>query len=251
MVAIEFGKFFRAQGVQFARVLTQTFRSALLRYGAAILAVCVGFCGRWLIERYGLGPYRFPAFQCAVIVSALLGGLGPGLLAVLLSSIGWAYFLPPAGFYALRETADVVNLFSVTGVNIVIVWAFAVARRQIFLSAHTVEAGQNKHPLIRRSAKIILFMAEEAVDSPGSIRSGRHVILGVIVCLAALLLTFGIWGTFTPGGTAYFPDEAWLIPLISLASAPVLIIFGVGFIPFDPAVREADRIIKPDGVVKM
>ena len=65
--------------------------------------------------------------------------------------------------------------------------------------------------------------------------------------LVALFLgAFGSWGTFTTAGGRYFDDEAWLVPLFSLALALAILLFAIGFLPVhsidrDVAARLSDR----------
>jgi hypothetical protein len=219
----------------------------IFRYGAAVLAVMAGFGLRWLSDRYGLGPYRFPAFQCAVIISAIVGGVGPGLLAVLLSTAGWAWFLPPVGSFSLKSAADIMNLVSVMLVNSVIVWAFAIARQHLLRTQRANRSQSSGNVLVRRSARLILWM-DETAGQPGRGRTANRTAFGALICVAVVLLTFGVWGTFTPGGAAHFEDEAWLIPLIALAAAPALVIFSVGFLPLDSLGRGQDRRTSGRGV---
>ena len=73
------------------------FKSALYRYGLA-LVLAVGAAGAaWLIKPV-IGGTTAPLFYAAVILSAWWGGLGPGLLATALDGYFCGlYMLNPVG----------------------------------------------------------------------------------------------------------------------------------------------------------
>ena len=85
-------------------------RSYAWRYAAALLAVGVAYLARWLIVRAVGSVPTYITFYPAVMLVALLCGLGPGLLTSLLASLVVAYaVLPPRGF-AVKAVADIVSL---------------------------------------------------------------------------------------------------------------------------------------------
>src|SRR5262245_35922992 len=65
-------------------MLTRRSTSLTLRYGFAVLSVTAPLAGTQLLRAY-FEPTPNSLFFCAIIVSSWLGGLGPGLLASLLS----------------------------------------------------------------------------------------------------------------------------------------------------------------------
>ena len=71
-------------------------------YGAAVLLVAVALIvSRWPMLHLQTAPVSL--FVCAVMVSAWLGGVGPGLLATSLSSLAFDYyFLEPLYSFVLR-----------------------------------------------------------------------------------------------------------------------------------------------------
>ncbi|HEY2589084.1 MAG TPA: DUF4118 domain-containing protein [Tepidisphaeraceae bacterium] len=191
-------------------------RSILGRYALCLLAMTLAVAGRAWAQRMGWGPYRFPFVQCGIILSAALGGIGPGMLAVVLGALAWCIFLPPAGRFWIAQPIDLLNLLTFSGVNILIVWAFATVRQrwasgQSAPHPHDAVAAPNYgRPHLR-------------LQSPGAL----VVLLLVVTALAA----FGCWGTFTVAGAAHFDDESTTIPLTCLGLAPALLIFGIGFLP--------------------
>jgi hypothetical protein len=91
-----------------------TFRSAWLSYGVAISCL-VGTTLLGLLIQAALGsrlPPRLASalFLAGVIASTRLGGIGPGVLAAVLSSLALELFLVP-GFSSLQlQLADVIGL---------------------------------------------------------------------------------------------------------------------------------------------
>jgi PAS domain S-box-containing protein len=79
-------EFFRGGQVRSTAVLTQ-----LLHYGVAVLSVALALGTNLLFYR-SLEPTPTPLFFAAVMVSAWYGGLGPGLVATMLSTLAINYF---------------------------------------------------------------------------------------------------------------------------------------------------------------
>lgn len=95
-------------------------------YGVALLVVAVATIGRYLIDPQLLQGLPFITYYPAVLIAALLGGLGPGIMALLLSSLGAVYlFLPPFGSFELepRGVISVLFFLAFSGLNIAIVVA--------------------------------------------------------------------------------------------------------------------------------
>lgn len=89
-------------------------RSTASRYATALLVVALaGVCTRWLRHLGDSGIS--PLFFAAVLVSAWVGGLGPGLLATVLSGIATAYLLFPRdnSLVALQDVVLRVVVFTI------------------------------------------------------------------------------------------------------------------------------------------
>lgn len=202
-------------------------RSILARYAVCAVAMGIVVAGRAWAAHMGWGPYRFPFVQVGVILSAALGGLGPGMLAVVLGTFAWFLFLPPVGTFRVAQPIDLLNLIAVAGVNVLIAWAFATARQR-WATARMSRGGTSPRPA----------QAANPSSVGGASNEGRpHLHLHSPSALIALLLVvaalaaFGCWGTFTRAGAAHFDDESMTIPLTCLGMAPALLIFGIGFLP--------------------
>ena len=84
-------------------------RLPILRYALVILFVGVGFYWSFLLRPFF--AYGFlPMLLIAVMASAWIGGAGPGLFAVLMSSVGVDYFFF-APVHNLRLSADALPYF--------------------------------------------------------------------------------------------------------------------------------------------
>ena len=82
------------------------------RYGLAVISVAVALVLTVFLERY---TDITPLFYAAIVVSAWFGGMGPGLLAVVLSELAIDYyFVPP--FYSLRLGPKPISFMVVFGV---------------------------------------------------------------------------------------------------------------------------------------
>ena len=68
---------------------------AVWQYALAVLSVAVALGITNSLERYT--TLRTPLFYIAIIISAWFGGLGPGLLAVVLSTLAVDYYFAPGG----------------------------------------------------------------------------------------------------------------------------------------------------------
>ena len=103
-----------------------------VRYGLALTAVLVAAAARMAAVSITDIPINFPTFFVAVLVSAMVGGLGPGLLAVGLSAlIVWRFWMAADSSWALhtRETAQLGMYVLCGGLLVVLVEAMRIAVR--------------------------------------------------------------------------------------------------------------------------
>src|SRR5437660_12649411 len=77
-------------------------RPAILRYGAAVLSVIAAVVVLLLMDADLQAAAHVSLFLCAVIFSTWFGGIRPGLLAILLSILAFAYILPPSHSLAVE-----------------------------------------------------------------------------------------------------------------------------------------------------
>ena len=73
-------------------------RSAPVRYGAAVLLACMALLSLYLLDVQAPGAQLHALGTLSVVVSALYGGMGPGLLTALIAAFGVDYyFVEPIG----------------------------------------------------------------------------------------------------------------------------------------------------------
>jgi K+-sensing histidine kinase KdpD len=103
--------------------------SRLLRYGFSVACVAIAM-GLALVFRH----YRFreiaPPFNLAIAVAAWYGGVGPSVLAVVLSAACFDYFFSPPVFSFAISREDFPSFFVFTAWALLIA-SFAGARRRI------------------------------------------------------------------------------------------------------------------------
>jgi PAS domain S-box-containing protein len=100
--------------------------SVIKRYGLSVLFVAISLAATFLLQPSVLVT---PLFFPAILLSAWVGGAGPGLLAALLATLALAYFfLPPA--YSLRfDPAELPQLL-VFFLSTVLVSSWSAARKR-------------------------------------------------------------------------------------------------------------------------
>ncbi len=93
-----------------------------LRYGLALLSVLLAVAARMIVAVLTGSPTNFPTFYVAVLLAVMIGGAGPGLLALALSTaIVWRFWIgPDTGFVLHTREAVQVGMFLVCGGLIVV-----------------------------------------------------------------------------------------------------------------------------------
>jgi two-component system, cell cycle sensor histidine kinase and response regulator CckA len=94
----------------------------LVRYGSALLSVGVATLARLFLTPF-VGPYAVPfiTYFPAVVFSAWIGGLGPGILTIVLgATVAASLFMAPSSAFALSHPAELWSLgtFIVAGLGI-------------------------------------------------------------------------------------------------------------------------------------
>jgi PAS domain S-box-containing protein len=86
-------------------------RTSACRYGQAVLAAAAAAAARQLLEaRFGSEP-PYITFYPAMMLAAIIGGFGPGLLTTLLTACYADYFvLAPRGHFAISDPGEAIGL---------------------------------------------------------------------------------------------------------------------------------------------
>jgi PAS domain S-box-containing protein len=98
---------------------------AVVRYGLSVFSVVLSLAATSLLQPY---VFRTPLFFLSIMVSTWVGGTGPGLLAVLLSTVSISIILNPQGAVATRFL-DVPHLVAFL-VSAVLVGSWSATRRR-------------------------------------------------------------------------------------------------------------------------
>ncbi len=129
----------------------------VVRYGLAVGATGLAL-GLDLALRPLLHPTYEPLFLLAIAVAAILGGLGPGVLALVLSAavVNW-WFFPPEQAFGFATRPDLVRqlVFATSGLLIAVLGARARAleRQAEALAAETefrLDAAEGRLAQVRR-----------------------------------------------------------------------------------------------------
>jgi PAS domain S-box-containing protein len=163
--------------------------SGIARKVIVVLAILLAFQVRELLAR---GSPIFPpyvTFYPVVLLAALLGGIGEGILATVLAALLAAYYvLPPIGSFSLGAASDAVGLtiFFCSGILISAVMHFYHRNREK-LAAYRLQSAvgteRRKTEVARQAAEATLGSIGDAVLATGS--DGRVTFLN----RAAAMLT--------------------------------------------------------------
>jgi K+-sensing histidine kinase KdpD len=103
--------------------------SVIQRYGLAIVSVSVALGAAILTNRYHFRGVEFPLFLFAIAITVWYGGPGPGIVALVLSSLAFDYYFTEP-YYTLYVTRnDLLNYFVFLLFASLITWFSALRRR--------------------------------------------------------------------------------------------------------------------------
>src|SRR6202140_5631677 len=108
----------------------QIARSPVLRYGLAALSVSVALSGSLVLERFHFHNVADPLFLLAIVVTVWYAGIGPAILAVVLSGLADTYFFiePLYTFYITRDDLPHFIIFVLFAS---LLTGFAAVRRRV------------------------------------------------------------------------------------------------------------------------
>ena len=108
----------------------QIARSPVLRYGLAVLSVSVALGGSLLLERFHFRNVADPLFLFAIAIAVWYAGIGPAMLAVVLSGLADTYFFIEP-IYSLYITRDDLPHFVIFVLFASLLTGFAAVRRRV------------------------------------------------------------------------------------------------------------------------
>jgi PAS domain S-box-containing protein len=105
-------------------------RSPALRYGVAVVSVSLAIALSLLLDRFDFHDVADPLLLFAIAITVWYAGIGPAVLAVVLSGLlNTYYFIPPV--YTLYVTRDDLPHFAIFVVFASLVTGFAAVRRRV------------------------------------------------------------------------------------------------------------------------
>lgn len=111
------------------------YRSITARYGIAVLAVALAIGGRLLLDPIMDLQFPYALLFIALLGASWIGGLGPGLFALVAGAVGSLYFLvPPRGTFGPKDPQQWAGLmlYLATGLGIVLsAWNMRIAMRRV------------------------------------------------------------------------------------------------------------------------
>ena len=102
----------------------------ILRYGFAVVCVGIALGLALTAQRYGFRDVELPVFELAIVLIAWYAGLGPSVLAVVLTTACFSYFFSEP-LYSFEVSSGDLPYFALFLVWAVIVASFVNVRRRI------------------------------------------------------------------------------------------------------------------------
>jgi len=134
-----------------------------LRYGLAVLLVFLATVLRYIPG--GFLPERliYITFYPATMIAALVGGLGPGILAALLSDVCVDYFLlEPKGQFGNKHLSDLVGLAVFTCIGIGMSWVAGAVDRTRKGAAEALRTSENRYRTLAENLPQMVFVKDRA-----------------------------------------------------------------------------------------
>ena len=105
-------------------------RSPVLRYGLAAASFAIALGLALLEQRYGFRDLQVPLFLFAIAVTVWYAGIGPAIVAVVLSSLAFDYFFTEP-LYTFYVTRSEIPYYAVFIVFALLLTSFAAVRRRV------------------------------------------------------------------------------------------------------------------------
>jgi PAS domain S-box-containing protein len=103
--------------------------TAVQRYGLAVFSVATALGMALLLGRYHFREVEFPLFLFAIALTVWYAGIGPAILAVVLSSLAFNYFFTEPVYSFFVTTAELAYYVAFILFALLIIWFSTVRRR--------------------------------------------------------------------------------------------------------------------------
>jgi len=142
----------------------------LLRYGSAVAAVAVAMEFRWALTAWvGPGLPVYITLYPAVMLAALLGGIGPGLAATVLAALAAAYWvLAPVGQFAITSPMDRLGLVIFAGMGL-----FMSVVAELYRRTRDKAAAYDREAALREGRVRMAAFAEATFEGIVESEAGR------------------------------------------------------------------------------
>jgi light-regulated signal transduction histidine kinase (bacteriophytochrome) len=108
----------------------QRISSPILRYGFSAVSVAIALGGAFAVRYYGLRYAELPILTLAIAFTSWYAGVGPSVLAVLLSCVAFDYFFTDP-IYSFNISREDLGYYFVFVAWAVIIASFSAVRRRI------------------------------------------------------------------------------------------------------------------------
>jgi signal transduction histidine kinase len=107
----------------------QRIRSPILSYGLSVVCVAISFGLALTLQYYDFRDVELPVLSLAVGITTWYAGIGPSVLAILLSTIFFNYFFTEPLYTFYVSTRDIPYFLSFLVWAVVVAWFSTVSRR--------------------------------------------------------------------------------------------------------------------------
>lgn len=156
-------------------------RVPLLGYAVAVLSVAAALICTLQMEAHWQTSAPVAMLLMAVIITTRVGGPNPALLAMLLSLLGFVYFVLPPGGALAAEAIQAVRLLSLALVAGYVVWVTATERAAVLsLRRAHAELRRDKEPLLGLACTPFEFAGKPAA---GALHASQQLLEQVLATL--------------------------------------------------------------------
>ena len=135
---------------------------AVQRYGLAVLSVATALGAALLLERYHFQEVEFPLFLFAIALTVWYAGVGPAILAVVLSSLVFNYFFTEPIYSFFVTTAELAYYVAFILFALLIIW-FSTVRRRVERELLQSRDALEKEVTIRTQQASLLNLTHDTI----------------------------------------------------------------------------------------